>query len=183
MDDINIIKECQNGDYQNFGLLYDKYIKQIYNFLYYRTYHKQTAEDLTSIVFSKALHSLGGFKSNKAQFSTWLYQIARNTLIDHFRTNKGTNNIDTALDLPSNSNIEQDTDAKLKLENVKKVLLKLPKLQRDIIVMRVWDGLGHKEIADILNISEANSKMSFSRGIATINKGLPALLLLAWLMS
>ncbi len=165
-----IIADCQKGEYSQFGQLYDAYIKKIYSFIYFRTHHKETAEDLTSVVFMKALEKISSFNGNKGQFSSWLYQIARNSIIDHYRTFKAEEDLENAWDVPSNSNVERDADISRQMENVKKQLAELPAQQRDVVVMRVWDGLSHKEIAEILRISESSSKMSFSRALAKINK-------------
>jgi len=67
--------------------------------------------------------------------------------------------------LSSNVNIERDADTALLLEKVQKQIKQLPALQRDIIIMRLWDGLSHKEISLILGITEGNSKVSFLRAI------------------
>ena len=56
--DRELILECQKGNTQAFGALYDKYIKKIYDFIYYKTHHKETAEDLTSQTFFKVLNAI-----------------------------------------------------------------------------------------------------------------------------
>lgn len=168
MDEYQLIAKCQKGDSHSFGGLYDLYAKKIYDFLYFRTHHKQTAEDLASSVFTKALERIAQFDSTKAKFSTWLYQIAKNTLVDHFRTLKYSQSIEDIWDMPSSVNVERDADTALALEKVKEQIKQLPALQRDIIVMRLWDGLSHKEISEILGISEGNSKVSFSRAVSKL---------------
>ena len=89
-----VIKKCQAGELKQFGQLYDSYIKKIYNFVYYKTWHRQTAEDLTSQTFFKALTKIKQFDEIKGSFSSWLYKIARNTVIDYYRQNKADLNID-----------------------------------------------------------------------------------------
>src|SRR3989338_1118620 len=131
-EEANLIIACQKGNTEAFGKLYDLYLKKIYDFLYYRTHHKQTAEDLAGTVFTKALEKIGQYNPSKAKFSTWLYQIARNTLIDHYRTLKFTENIEDIWDLPSSANVERDADTTLALEKVQAQIKLLPVLQRDI---------------------------------------------------
>ena len=170
MDQATIIQKCQQGEFEHFTVLFDEYHKKIYDFVYFRTHHKETAEDLTGQIFTKALEHIRDFDYAKGKFSTWLYQIARNAIIDHYRSYKETQNIDDVWDIAANNNIERDADTAAALEKVRNFLRTLPEQQRDVIIMRVWDGLTHKEISEILGITEANSKMTFSRGIAKINK-------------
>jgi RNA polymerase sigma-70 factor, ECF subfamily len=165
-----IIEQLKAGNYDSFGSLYEKYVKKIYDFLYYRSHHKETAEDLTSVVFTKALDRIGQYSEAKGKFSTWLYQIARNTLIDYFRTAKSTEDIETVFDLSAKGNIEVDLDVKLNLEKVKKYLASLPKEAREVVIMRVWDDLSYKEIAEILGKSEGATKMIFFRTMEKLNK-------------
>ena len=165
----SLVGRVQQGNYEQFAQLFDLFQNKIYQFVYFRTHHKQTAEDITSTVFMKALESIQNYKSGKALFSTWLYQIARNSVIDYYRTVKENSNIEDAWGIPSSSNIERDADVARSLEKVKEHLKTLPAQQRDVVIMRVWDGLSHKEIAEVLGTSEANSKMMFSRATAKIN--------------
>src|SRR3989339_340635 len=113
------IKKCQAGDPEQFGVLYDKYIKKIYDFIYYKTHHRETAEDLTSKTFMKALQNIGGFDLGRGTFQAWIYQIARHTVIDHYRTAKSDANIEDVWDLSGHDDLERDIDAKNKLEKVK----------------------------------------------------------------
>jgi RNA polymerase sigma-70 factor (ECF subfamily) len=168
INESQIIANCQKGQLDNFAQLYDSYIKKIYNFLYYRTHHKETAEDLASLAFTKALEKIATFNPNKGKFSTWLYQIARHCLVDHYRSVVTTSDINDAWDLPSNANTERDANIAISMDKLKSYLHSLPARQRDIILMRVWDGLSHKEISEILGVSEANSKVAFSRAIEKI---------------
>jgi len=183
MDEALIIAKCQQGNLEYFGELFDLYHKKIYNFIYFRTLHKETAEDLTSLTFAKTLEHLQNFDAQKGSFSSWLYQIARNCVIDHYRSLPDTQNITDAWDLPANADVQRDADTAIQLEKVKKYLSSLPARQRDIILMRVWDGFSHKEIAEILKISEANSKMIFSRTLEKLRTEMDLMIICLLLMS
>ena len=141
--------------------------------MYYKTTHKETAEDIVSTVFMKALGKINGFDSQKGTFQAWLYQVARNTVIDHYRTRKMEANIEDVWDLAGNEDVERDTDARLKLEKVEQYLKKLKSEQRDIIIMRVWQNMSHLEIAQALGKSEASVKMKYSRAITTLRQEMP----------
>ena len=180
-NEVAIIEACQAGDLEQFGLLYDKYIRKIYDFVYYKTTHKETAEDLTSQVFMKAISKIGSFKQDKGTFSAWLYQIARNTVIDHYRTKKDALDIEDIWDLASDEDIERDIDTREKLREVEKYLGKLKDKQRDIIIMRVWQEMSYREIADTLDKSEASCKMMYLRAIHKLRQEVP-LGILVWLL-
>jgi len=167
---------------ENFSQLYDKYVNKIFNFIYYKTHHKETAEDLTSETFIKALTKISGFDENKGAFSTWLYQIARNTVIDFYRTQKNNLNIDDVWDLSNEEDIICDLDTKQKLTKVKKYLKGLKSEQREIVILRVWEGMSYKEISEAVGKTEASCKMAFSRTIQKLRREMPLSIFLALLL-
>lgn len=177
-----IINECQQGNWSNFGQLYDYYIKRIYSFVYYKTSHKETAEDLVSQTFMKAVSRISQYYADKGTFSSWLYQIAENTVIDHYRKQKPAENIDDVWDLQANINIEEEVEHTRELEELKKYLDILTPEQRKIIVLRVWDELSYKEISEIVNKSEDNCKMIYSRALKSIKNKVPISVLLLLLL-
>ena len=167
-----IIGQCVAGNWQNFDGIYDHYLPKIYRFVYYRTRHKQTAEDITSLVFLKVVGHLGSYRKEKAPFGTWLYRIARNTIIDYVRTVKPTQDLETAFFVSSKENVAAKTEVRMQLEAVKFQMKNLSELQRDVLTMRVWDELSHQEISEILEISEDSSKVALSRAIANLKQSM-----------
>lgn len=157
------IQDCQSGYSESFGIIYDQFVKKIYNYLYFRTGHRETAEDLTSVTFTKALQNIKTFNVGQATFSAWIYRIARNTLIDYYRTNKVTFDITEVVDIKSRTNLETEFDVSKKLSDVIDYLNNLPSEQRDLLVMRIWDGLSYKEIAEVTGKTEASLKVAVSR--------------------
>lgn len=154
------IKACQEGNSQEFGKIYDLYIRKIYNYLYYRVMHQPTAEDLTSVTFFKALDHINNFQTEKGTFQAWLYRIARNTLIDHFRTAKEVSSLEQAAEIRSKEDLSALVGDKLLLEQVREFIFTLPAEQKDLVIMRVWDGLSYSEIAQISGRTESALKMS-----------------------
>ncbi|HMB65796.1 MAG TPA: sigma-70 family RNA polymerase sigma factor [Patescibacteria group bacterium] len=175
-----LITRCRAGDGESFGLLYDAYIQKIFNFIYYRVGSREIAEDLTSQTFFKALKKIKKFQGE--YFSAWLFRIARNTVIDHYRTSRPTDNIDEFFDLRSHKDLEAEVDTKRTLEEVKNFLKTLKKEQEEVVIMRVWEGLSYKEIAEVIGKSEANCKMIFSRALNSLRRELPLGLFLSLLI-
>ena len=162
----NLIKECQQGNLEKFGELYDIYASSIFRFVYFRTRHKEIAQDLTSQIFLRAMEKVDSFNSSRGQFSSWLYRIAKNLLIDHWRVKKADLNVDDFWNLSSSEDIAHVAQMEERVTEVRELLKKLNSEQREIIVLRVWDELSWREIAEILGKNEAACKMNFSRTLA-----------------
>ena len=177
------VKECQQGNLAQFGVVYDFFIQRIYDYLYYRTRHKQIAEDLTSLTFTKALENIKAYDENKGEFSAWIYRIARNALIDHYRAHRPTSNIEDAWEVKTESNLESDLDAQTKLEEVREYLDQLNSEHRELVVMRVWDNLSYSEIASITGKTEAALKMSMSRILSKLRSQVVAIIAILLILS
>lgn len=162
---------------ERFAELYDAYVKKVYKFIYYKTLHKETAEDLTSETFFKALKNFKSFDSSRS-FSSWIYKIAQNTVIDYYRTSKRTENIDDIWDLKDEDDFLKRIDDKTEIKRVKKHLSLLPSLQRDIIIMRIWQNMSYSEIAEVIGKSEDNCKVIYSRAIAKLRESIPIISLI-----
>lgn len=172
--DLEIIKSFQAGNKDEFIKLYDKYLKQIYTFIYYKTSHRETAEDLSSQTFFKALKNLEKFDfKDGTSFSAWLFTIARNVVIDHYRSFKIFKNIEDVWDLTSNEDLFQNIADKENSKQILKYLKELSAKQRDIVILRVFQDLSYKEIAEILGKSESACKMDFSRALKTLKDKIP----------
>jgi len=170
------------GDRNAFGRLYDLHIRDIYDFVYYKTHHRETAQDLTSQTFMKALRSISSFDANQASFKTWLYTIARRTVIDHYRKTKPTLDIEDAFDLADDTDIERDVHLSQLMDQVQPLLAQLTAQQREIVLLRLWQGKSYEEIADIVGKSESACKMLFSRTMRVLQKSATALTALMALM-
>lgn len=179
-DEQALVDACQKGDLSAFGELYDAYVQKIYNFVFYKTMHKETAEDLTSLVFTKALNGIAGFKEGSV--SAWLYRIARNTVTDHYRTAKQTVDIADVWDLDNGQELDTEYDIKQQLAEVKEYLQTLKPEQRDIVIMRVWQGMSYAEIAETLGKTEGACKVAFMRTIRAMKKELQVAVALIMLL-
>ena len=173
-EDLEIVKAFQSGAKNDFIKLYDKYLKQIYNFIYYKTSHRETAEDLTSQTFIKALNNLETFHfQDNASFSAWLFTIARNNVSDYYRSYKNIKDIDDVWDLADDEDISLDYEFKERSAWLRKYLKELNNAQREIIILRVFQDLSYKEISKINGKNENASKMEFSRALKTLKEKMP----------
>src|SRR3989344_8640500 len=169
-DDSVLAIDAARGDEAAFTELYERYVRRIYDFVYFKTHHKQTAEDIVSQTFLQAFQKLRSFDDSKGNFSQWIHRIARNLVIDHYRSFQGTTNIEDAWDLSSDSDVVADADTAVKLTAVRAVLGKLAPDQREVVLLRLWHGYAFKEIAEITGKSEGAAKMSYKRAMDTVRK-------------
>lgn len=176
------IDACITGDLSQFDVLYTRHVSAIYSYLYRRTLHRQTAEDLTSTTFLKALDKIRTYRCERSPFIAWLYAIARNTLTDYFRTNHPTADIADILGLSGEDDASAGAKHAVDLQRVRTALHGLTALQRDVVLLRLWDGLSHAEIARIVGKSEANCKVIFSRTLSSLRSDLGAAALLLFLL-
>lgn len=170
LNESEIVRQSQSGDWSNFDQLYAAYLPRIYGFVFNRVRHKQTAEDLTAQVFYKVVDHLGSFRADQGGFQAWVYRIARNQVIDHYRVSKPTADLETAAEPQVGDDFVEQIDLGMNAAALKRQLKQLSEQQREVVMLRVWDDLSHAEIAAVLNISEANSKVIFSRAVARLRQ-------------
>jgi RNA polymerase sigma-70 factor (ECF subfamily) len=170
--DHSYIDKAKAGDAQAFGVLYDRYIDRIYRFVYFKTFDKDVAEDIVSTIFIKAYERIATFDPQKGVFSQWIYGIARNAIIDHFRTAKNHANIEDIFDLGESERTEEKIDARELLGKVEKYLTTLTPRQREIVTLRLWEELSYREIAEIVGGTEDAAKVMFSRTIRELREKL-----------
>lgn len=184
-NEYSLIEKARQGDGQAFGEIYDFYVRRIYDFVYYRVGSRETAEDLTSDIFFKALEKIASFDQNRdnSSFGAWLYRIARNRVIDYYRANRPTVSFD---DGENNFSDDGSAAEELKQREERRAILKyldlLKSEQKELLLLRIWDERSYREISLITGKSEAALKMSFGRAIKILRQKMPSDLLLLCLL-
>ncbi len=175
----DFVVSCQRGRLEDFDPLYLLHVDAVYRYLHRRTLSKEVSEDLTSTVFLKALESIRSFDPQKGVFRAWLYRIARNALIDFYRSHaQKTVSIENVWDVASEDVTSLSAERSIDAAKLHEAMKILTPDQREIVMLRVWEGLSYAEIAEITGKSEGNAKVIFSRAIAGLRAKLPSLLLL-----
>lgn len=167
-------------DKQQFILIYDEYSEKIFRYIHYKTCNRETAEDITSLTFLKAMEKWCQFDQSKGTVSSWLYGIARNLVTDHYRMRGKwgfVGDISDVWGLASNDDILKELMESETRTELRKALGILNAKQREVIMLRLWDDLPYKEIAPILGKSEDNCKMLFSRALKKLKTRLGAAVL------
>lgn len=164
MNDIDIVKSIQSWKRDNFVLLYDKYIKKIYDFVFFKVWNKSEAEDLTSEIFLKAYEWVDRFDlTRESTFSSWIYKIANNLVIDYYRMKKDVVSDELVWEMPQFNDILWDIQNRDKIKEVLDYLDTLDPLQKEIFIMRIWNDMSYIEIAQVVGKSVDNCKQIFSR--------------------
>jgi len=179
MEEIALINLFKSWDNQAFEIIYDKYIDKVYNFIYFKTFDKFVAEDLTSDTFFKVLKWLKKFNTSKENTSlkSWILKIAYNNVVDYYRSKKEELCLDEITERWLENDIWKEIDNKTKLKEVLNYLKGLKKVHRKILIMRIWDDLPYTEISKIIGKSQDNCKKIVSRTLIKINSNITLLLI------
>lgn len=167
-----LIQNAKGGDAASFGTLYDLYMPRIYRFVFLRTHHKEDAEDLTHQIFVSAWQNLGRYESRGFPFSSWLYRIATNAVIDHYRTAKTHSPLETIPEeiLAKPSEMGEAVDTAIDLHRVRVMLTKLEPEQQNVLLMKFVDDMSNKEVAEALGKSEGAVRVIQHRAIKKLRE-------------
>jgi RNA polymerase sigma-70 factor (ECF subfamily) len=148
--------------------VYERELPRIYNFFRYRIGDDTLAEDLTSATFEKAWRGRDSYRRDTAKFSTWLYAIARNVAIDHFRRSGRELPLEAAADVPSGTTPEDDVVHAGDLERLAVLLNGLGERERELLAFKYGAELTNREIARVTKLSESNVGTILHRAVATL---------------
>ncbi len=167
----NLVLSAKEGEKEAFGKLYNIYQKKIYRFVYFMVYDEPLAEDITQNTFLKAWNSISRFSIEKGSFQSFLYTIARNTVIDYQRKKK-----DSVLDpiselyIESGENIENEFIKREEGKKVRKSLMFLPEFDRQLIILRYFEEMSYHEIARVVKKNEGALRVKIHRALRLVKK-------------
>lgn len=176
----DLVARAQDGDPSAFGEIYDRYSETVYRYIYFRVNNAQLAEDLASETFLRALRRISSFSWQGRAFGAWLVTIARNLVVDHFKSGRyrleivkpdvlGTDSPETdPTTSPETAALEKLTNATL-LTAVKK----LNPDQQECIVLRFLQGFTVAETARTMGKNEGAVKALQYRAVRTLARLLP----------
>ena len=160
--------KVRDGDLDKLGLLFERYNRRLFGFFYRLTYRRDISEDLVQGVFERILKYRESYNGDGA-FSTWIFQIARNLHIDHYRKHSKTESEDSFSDWDSLA--ADDSEIKLKSEDernrllLKRALDHLDEEKKQTLILSRYQGFKYKEIAEIMDCTESAVKVRVFRGI------------------
>lgn len=134
-----------------------QYHDKIEHYIWGKVSDRYVAEDLTSVVFLKVCNKLSEYNESKASIATWIYTIANNTVIDYYRTNKSYEEIPE--EIASLEGVDEKVINDEMLSKLAFALKQIPERERDLLVLRFYDGMTLKNIAIKMGMSYANAKV------------------------
>lgn len=167
---ILIYKLTTKKDTDSFGILYDLYVEKIYRFIYFKVGNKQEAEDLTSEVFLKVWNHISEDKKIKS-FSGLLYKIARNMVIDLYRSKaRDVQYLDSQTDLPDEGKWFEKMLIKAEAKQILENLEKLKQEYKEVVTLRYVDELKIEEIADIMDKKNVAIRVMLHRALKKLKE-------------
>ncbi len=166
-----LVERACCGDGDAFGQLYECTFDRIFRYIYFRVSNAETAEDLASRVYLKAWESLPRFQSSNSPFIAWLYTIAHNTVIDHYRTNRPHLDLTEAGNLPDHAPLPQEqAEQRLDQETLRRALCHLTPVQQEVISLKLLGGLTTDEVAAQLHKTPGAIRALQMRGLQSLAK-------------
>jgi RNA polymerase sigma-70 factor (ECF subfamily) len=166
-----LVQRAKSGDSEAFGKLYDAYIARVYRYVYFRVSDDDIAEDLTSQVFLKAWESLDRYQIGSSPFVAWLYTIARNLVIDYYRTKKESVPLEDVHTLASSETpVAEGVESRFDLQAMRDALQFLTEEQQQVLILKFIAGLPNENIARIMNKREGAVRALQMRALQTMAK-------------
>lgn len=152
-------QQVADNSREAFAALYEQFMPKIYRYISFRIRDENMSQDLTSVVFEKALTKFSSFNPQKASFSTWIFTIARNTVIDHYRVRKQKEYLEPETRINNEAQYSSPEDEAIRNENTQRLrvfISKLNKREQEAIILKYSNGMSNREIAEILHLTETN---------------------------
>ena len=154
----DLVRRAQQGHSEAFAGLYEAYYDKIYRYVMFKTGDTLEAEDLTEEVFLRMLESIGSFKWQGYPFTSWLFRIAHNLVIDYYRKagRQKKTSLDDAMRVVGSDGVDVDRklDIELSIKEVKDAMGGLTQLQQEVLSLRFAGGLSVAETAEAMGKKE-----------------------------
>jgi RNA polymerase sigma factor (sigma-70 family) len=172
LTDQSLMQQVRDGDVGKLGILFERHHGMLFSFLLRLTGDRTLSEDLVQEVFVRLLKYRHTYRG-ESQFTTWMFQIARNLRVDHFRKHRreGDLNEEQATDYASpdptpGEQVVQNQEARL----LKDALSRLSPEKREVLLLTRFHNLKHEEIAEILGCSVPSVKARVFRAMQDLRE-------------
>lgn len=172
-EDTSLLNRAKAFDETALSALYDRYEGKIYSYIYHRVGDAHVAEDLTAQVFLRMLEAIQQDAAWRKSFAPWLYRIAHNLVVDHFRRQARQMHVslEEAYAAPSSSDDPHtSTEQALRGERIRRALNRLTDEQATVVTLRFLEGLSISEVATAIGKSEGAVKALQYRAMNTLRQ-------------
>jgi RNA polymerase sigma-70 factor, ECF subfamily len=156
-NEAELAQRASKHDQEAFAALYTAYVDKIYKYLYYKVGSAQDAEDLCEQVFLKAWEAIGRYTWCGYPFSSWLYRLAHNLVVDHYRTRRESVPLQDMIATGSEPVDNDPADAFARTLDAAELVTAITQLtedQRQVIALKFIEGYDNAEIAQMLSKKE-----------------------------
>ncbi|MEL7001852.1 MAG: RNA polymerase sigma factor [Bacteroidota bacterium] len=165
--------KVKEGDLGKLGLLFERYKKVLFGFFYNLNHDAAVSEDMVQNVFMRILKYKHGFNGD-GDFKVWMFHIARNINIDHYKKNKNQHSEDISgwADRLSDNELNKESEIE-KFESIdllKTAIKRLDQEKQEVLTLSKLEGLKYKQIADILDCSEGAVKVKVFRALKSLKE-------------
>lgn len=171
ISDKEALLRAADGESEAFGVLYERYVGRIYNYVYYRTGNHFDAEDLTARVFYRAMRHIKNYQDRGVPFSAWLYRIAHNLVANWHRDNSRRQEIPLD-DGFSGKHISEHPESALleteEQEGLMRIIRLLPPERQQLLILKFVDHLSNAEIGLIMGRTEGAIKSLYHRTLTSL---------------
>ena len=171
VDDIQLITDAQNGDAEAFGELYERYAPRVFRYLFAHLDNRLDAEDLTEEIFLRVWRTLGSYQEQGVPFLAFLFRVARNALIDHYRRSAKKEQETSIEDLHLQGHEPELVDAvtaTLEHQQLRQVMKQLREDYRTVLALRFLSELSPEETARAMGRSAGAVRVLQHRALAAL---------------
>jgi RNA polymerase sigma-70 factor (ECF subfamily) len=170
-EELEFLQRASQGDLDAFGVLYEKYVERIYNYVYYRTGNVHDAEDLSARVFYRALHHIHTYTDRGVPFSAWLYRIAHNLVANWHRDRSRHQEIPLS-DAPTIHYKGEPPEVAVMQTQERDALLRLirqlPSERQHLLILKFLEHMSNAEIGETMGRSEGAVKSLYHRTLLSL---------------
>ena len=171
LDNEERLVEQARNEPQAFAVLYDHYVARIFKYVYRQVLDEAVAQDVTAVTFEKALRHIRRYEVQSSSFGAWLYRIAHNELMSHFRRQRFLAPLQW-LGWSEGRGAETAVAQREQQSQLHTALAQLSAKDRDIIHLRYFEELSSEEVAQILDCSLQNVYLRLHRALARLRQQL-----------
>jgi RNA polymerase sigma-70 factor (ECF subfamily) len=165
-----LVDLAKAGDGNAFAELYEAYFERVYRFIFFRVTDEELAEDLSSQVFLKAWENVYRYKPH-GPFLAWLYAIARNTVIDSYRTRKPTVSLDDAVPFASHDDkLDDRMQLQFEIEGLREAMQHLTDEQQEVLTLKFIAEYDTADIAKSMGKTEGAIRALQMRALQALGR-------------